>query len=223
VHHHQKLCELRFKLESAVREFGAWCLPFPGRGSAIREIVGWFDKEIKSLLNTFVKANKNFMCYAVVCVLRMLYDSGCDHMAEVQDLMTSCDATILEDLPPELLKLACRLVKKCWTVRVLPSAARRLRKDPEVNYSSTSAAFSCYCAFGLYLFGFSMQSDGDEGKGNGGTMTSPKVLVRAKVPPLHMTMRTLPPISPRGMGMLPKGTKIVRVTSIAKGNRDGEV
>jgi hypothetical protein len=107
-----------------VREFGAWCLPFPGRGSAIREIVGWFDKEIKSLPNTFVKANKNFMCYAVVCVLRMLYDSGCDHMVEVQDLMTSCDATILEDLPPELLKLACRLVKKCWTVRVLPSAAR---------------------------------------------------------------------------------------------------
>jgi hypothetical protein len=29
----------------------------------------------------------------------MLYDNGCDHIEGLQTIMSSCDASILEDLP----------------------------------------------------------------------------------------------------------------------------
>jgi hypothetical protein len=46
-----------------------------------------------------VKANKTFVCYTVVEVLWMLYDNGCDRIEGLQTIMSSCDASILEDLP----------------------------------------------------------------------------------------------------------------------------
>jgi hypothetical protein len=98
-HHRMKLRDLRFKLEKAMNEFGAQCLPYPGKGSTIDDIIGWFDEEIKVLPTTFTKANKFFACYAIIGVLRMLYDSSCDHLSELQMLMSSCDALLLDDLP----------------------------------------------------------------------------------------------------------------------------
>jgi hypothetical protein len=104
----------------------------------------------------------------------MLYDNDYDHVVELQDIMTSCDATILEDLPPELSKLTGHLVKKWWIEHGLPSAASQLRKDPEVNSSSTSVVFSCYYASNLCLLGFSIQSDGNEGDEDGEHDDQPK-------------------------------------------------
>jgi hypothetical protein len=80
------------------------------------------------LLATIAKANKNFVCYAVVGVLRMLYDNGCDHIEGLQTIMTSCDASIWEDLLEELSKLIGRLVKKWWTRHDLPHVADRFHK-----------------------------------------------------------------------------------------------
>jgi hypothetical protein len=157
-----------------VRDFGASCLLYPRKGKAIGEIVGWFDKEIKSLTDTFTKVNRNFVCYGVVGVLRIFYNNGCDHVAELQDIMSLCDARILEDLPPELSKLTSRLVKKWWTEHKLPNAATRLCKDQAVSSFSMSIDFSCYCVFNLYLLGFFMQSDGDGGDGNGEHDDQPK-------------------------------------------------
>lgn len=137
-----------------MREFGASCLPYSGKGITIGEIIGWFDKEIKYLPATFVKENKNFMCYAIVGVLRMLYDNGCDNVEGLQKIMASCDATILENLPEELTKLTGHVVKKWWSEHGLPDAAGQLRRDPEVNFSSASSAF--YYAFNLCLSGFLM-------------------------------------------------------------------
>jgi hypothetical protein len=103
VHHRKKLRDLRFHLEKAVNEFGAGCLPYTGKkntigsiiGWTIGSIIGWFDSEIKSLPATIAKANKTFLCYAVVGILLMLYHNGCDHIEGLQTIMASCDASIL--------------------------------------------------------------------------------------------------------------------------------
>jgi hypothetical protein len=81
VHHCKKLCELRVNLKGVVNEIGVQCLPYPGKGSSIGEIVEWFEKEIQALPNAITKANKNFLCYCLVGVVRMLYESAnCDHL-----------------------------------------------------------------------------------------------------------------------------------------------
>jgi hypothetical protein len=56
-------------MEKAMGEFGAGCLPYPGKNSTISNMIGWFDNEIKALSATIAKANKNFVCYAIVGVL----------------------------------------------------------------------------------------------------------------------------------------------------------
>jgi hypothetical protein len=114
VHHCKKLCDLQFNLEKVVSEFGAGCLPYPGKNSTISNIIGWFDNELKALSATIVKANKNFVCYAIVAILRMLYHNSCEHIEVLQSIMALCDLSILEDLPEELTKLTGHLVKKRW-------------------------------------------------------------------------------------------------------------
>jgi hypothetical protein len=137
-HHRMKLRDLRFKLEKVMNEFGAQCLPYPGKGSTIDDIIGWFNEEIKVLPATFTKANNFFACYAIIGVLQMLYDSSCDHLSELQMLMSSCDALLLADLPLELTKLTGHLVQKWWAEHGLPEAVSHLRIELEAIISSTS-------------------------------------------------------------------------------------
>jgi hypothetical protein len=136
VNHRKKIRELRFYQENVMNEFGAQCLPYPGKGSTISDIVRWFDEEIKAIPATFAKANRNFAYYAIVGVHQMLQDSGCEHLSRLQSLASSCDASLLDDLPPELMKLACCLVRKWWVEHGLPEASNCLRREPEVIISS---------------------------------------------------------------------------------------
>jgi hypothetical protein len=76
IDHHKKLRELQVNLEKAVNENGMRCLPHPGKNSTIDEIVKWFDKEIQALPGVIFKANKNFLCYNLIGVLKMLYESA---------------------------------------------------------------------------------------------------------------------------------------------------
>jgi hypothetical protein len=128
VHHLKKLRGLRLNLEKAVAEFGAKCLPYPGKNSTIGNIIGWFDNEIKALPGIIAKANTNFVCYAVVGVLGMLYDNGCDHIEGLQTIMGSSDASILEDPSEELTKLIGHLVKKWWIEHSMRHVVDRFRK-----------------------------------------------------------------------------------------------
>jgi hypothetical protein len=122
VHHRRKLHDLRFHLEKAVDEFGAGCLPYPGKNSTIGSTIVWFDNEIEVLPATVAKENKFFVCYAVVGILWMLYDNSCDHIEGLQSIMATCDASILYDLPEELSKLTGRLVKNGgWNTACLMS------------------------------------------------------------------------------------------------------
>jgi hypothetical protein len=68
----------------------------------------------------------------------MLYDSGCEHIEGLQLIMASCEASIPEDLPPELMKLTARIVKRWWSEHGLTDVANRLGKEPEVSLSFAS-------------------------------------------------------------------------------------
>jgi hypothetical protein len=121
IHHHKKLRELRVHLEKAVNEIGMRCLPYPGKKGAISEIVEWFDKEIRALPGVIAKANKNFLCYCLVGVLKMLYENvNCAQLEGLEAIMNSCDAPILDDIPEEIAKLSGRIVKRWWTSHGLP-------------------------------------------------------------------------------------------------------
>jgi hypothetical protein len=98
VHHRNKLHDLWFSLEKAVSEFGIGCLPYPGKNSPIGNIIGCFDNETKALPANIEKANKNFICYDIVGVLRMLYDNSCRHIEGLQLIMASCDAFFLSKM-----------------------------------------------------------------------------------------------------------------------------
>jgi hypothetical protein len=64
----------------------------PRKNSTIGEVIGWFDKEIQTLPTAIMKANKNFLCYCIAGVLRLLYENGCSHVEELQTIMNSSNA-----------------------------------------------------------------------------------------------------------------------------------
>jgi hypothetical protein len=94
---------------------------------------------------TFVKANRNFACYVIIGILRMLYDFSCKHVSELQSLMSLCDASLLDDLPPELSKLMGCLIRRWWVEHGLPEAQNHLCREPEVIISSMSYCFCITC------------------------------------------------------------------------------
>jgi hypothetical protein len=115
IHHRKKLREVQINLEKEMNEIGGWCLPYPGKGSTIDEIVEWFDKEIWALLGAITKANKNFLCYCLVGVLRMLYENAdCDHLDWLEAIMNSYDASFLNGRPDEMAKLLGCIVVFAW-------------------------------------------------------------------------------------------------------------
>jgi hypothetical protein len=62
------------ELVKAVNEIGVICLPYPEKVSTIGEITAWFNMEIQALLDVIAKANKNFLVYRLVGVLKMLQE-----------------------------------------------------------------------------------------------------------------------------------------------------
>jgi hypothetical protein len=82
-----------------MNEIGVRRLPYPGKGSAIGEIVEWFDKEIQALPGAIMKADKNFLCYCLAGVLTMLYENASSgHLEGLEAIMNSCDASLLDDI-----------------------------------------------------------------------------------------------------------------------------
>jgi hypothetical protein len=131
VRHRKKLHKFRANLEAAVNEIGVKCLTYPGKCSTIGEVIEWFDKEIQALSNAIVRANKNFLCYCIAGVLRMLYDNDCGHVEELQTIMNSCNASILHDIPDEIGKLSGCIVRKWWSTYGLPYVTEIFCITPE--------------------------------------------------------------------------------------------
>jgi hypothetical protein len=134
IHHRKKLREVQINLEKEMNEIGGWCLPYPGKGSTIDEIVEWFDKEIWALLGAITKANQNFLCYCLVGVLRMLYENAdCDHLDWLEAIMNSYDASLLNGRPDEIAKLLGCIVRKWWSSHGLPYVMDIFCVVPEVR------------------------------------------------------------------------------------------
>jgi hypothetical protein len=81
-----------------------------------------------------MKANKNFLCYCLIGVHRMLYkNTDCDHLDGLEAIMNSSDASLLSDIPDEIAKLSGHIVKKWWTSHGLPYVMDVFRVVPEVR------------------------------------------------------------------------------------------
>jgi hypothetical protein len=134
IHHRKKLRELRINLEKVMNEIGGRCLPHPGKGCTIGEIVEWFDKEIWALPSVIMKVKKNFLCYCLARVLMMLYENTyCDHLDGLEAIMNSCDASLLNNIPDEIVKLSGRIVRKWWSSHGLPYVMDIFCVVPEVR------------------------------------------------------------------------------------------
>jgi hypothetical protein len=81
-----------------------------------------------------VKANKNFLVYCLVGVLKMLDENvECHHHGGLDAIMSSCDASIIDEKPDEIAKLAACIVKRWWTSHGLPYVTDVFHVEPEVG------------------------------------------------------------------------------------------
>jgi hypothetical protein len=123
-------------LEKAVNEIGVRCLPYPGKMSTIGEVITWFDMKIQALPSTIAKANKKFLVYCLVGVLKMLYENAkCRHLDRLDAIMTSCDASILDEIPNEIARLLACIIKRWWSSHGFPYVTDVFHIEPAVRIS----------------------------------------------------------------------------------------
>jgi hypothetical protein len=67
----------------------------------------------------------NFIILAIKVVLNMLNVTGCQELSHLCGLAPS-DASIMQNVPTDVQRLAGRLVQKWWKIQGLPVALRRL-------------------------------------------------------------------------------------------------
>jgi hypothetical protein len=99
-------------LVSSLGEIGARCLMFPPKSAPNEDFFSWFEDEVKSLSGVFRQLNDNFVVLAIEGVLNMLRSSGCRDLSALYQLVNSSDASVVEDVPAEVQKLADRLVSR---------------------------------------------------------------------------------------------------------------
>jgi hypothetical protein len=141
--HRKRRCELRAALEGVLNEIGARCLPYPEKGSTIGDVVMWFEKEIQTLWDAIAKANKNFLVYCLVGVLKMLqWHVNFYHIDGLGAIMNSSDASILDEVPDDIGKLAARIIKRWWSSYGLPDVTEAFRVELEVGFFITVLQYS---------------------------------------------------------------------------------
>jgi hypothetical protein len=127
-----------------MNEVGVKCLPYPEKGSTISDIVVLFTKEIQALLGAIAMANKNFIVYCLVGVLKMLQElAQCSHVNGLEPVMALCDASIFNDVPEDTVKLSARVVKKWWSSYGLPYVTETVRIESEVRLFGFVLFYSC--------------------------------------------------------------------------------
>jgi hypothetical protein len=108
------------------------------KNSTIGEVVEWFDKEIQSLSGAIANVNKNFLCYCIAGILRLLYENAnCGHIEGLEAIMNSCYASILDDIPEEIGKLSGCIVRKWWGSHGLLYVIDVFHVIPEVRIFAT--------------------------------------------------------------------------------------
>jgi hypothetical protein len=73
------------------------------------------------LPGAIAKVNKFFLVYCLIGVLKMLYEhASCSHLEELEAIMNSCDASILDEIPDEIARLSTLIVMRWWAFHGLP-------------------------------------------------------------------------------------------------------
>jgi hypothetical protein len=116
-----------------MNEIGVKCLPYPKKGSTISDIAAWFAKEIQALPNVIAEANKNFIVYCLVGVLKMLQEHAqCSCVKGLEPVMVACDGSIFNEVPEDVVKLSTQIMKKWWCSYGLPYVIETVHLEPEV-------------------------------------------------------------------------------------------
>jgi hypothetical protein len=132
-----QLRELHETVASSFKEIKAQCLPFPGKGTKIEDMINWVAREVKTMLNTIWQLNDNFVVLGIKGVLNMLNGEGCQELGHLRDLAASRDATILQDVPKDVQKLVKRIVRRWWKPHGLPEALHQLEVAHTAMISDT--------------------------------------------------------------------------------------
>jgi hypothetical protein len=56
----------------------------------------------------------------------MLHGEGCQELNRLHELVASCDAVVLENVPKDVHMLALWIVRRWWKPNALPEALHRL-------------------------------------------------------------------------------------------------
>jgi hypothetical protein len=121
-----RLRELHEMVASSFDEVNVQCLPFPGKGVKIEEMIDWVAGEVKTVSDTVWQLNDNFVVLGIEGVLNMLNDEGYQELGRLCDLAASHDAVVLQDVPKDVRKLTGQIVQKGWKPHGLPEALCRL-------------------------------------------------------------------------------------------------
>jgi hypothetical protein len=80
------------------------------------------------------KVNKNFLVYCLIGVFKMLQEhASCCHIDGLAAIMNSRDASILNEVPDDIVKLSTHIVKRWWSSYGLPYVTKAFHVEPEVR------------------------------------------------------------------------------------------
>jgi hypothetical protein len=129
----RRLHKLHEMVASSFDEVKAQCLPFPGKGEKVEEMIDWVTGEVKAVLDTVWWLNDNFVIIGIEGVLNMLNGGRCQELGRLHDLATCHGTSALEDVPDGLHKLVRQIVQRWWKPYDLPEDLHRL----EVAHATT--------------------------------------------------------------------------------------
>jgi hypothetical protein len=115
-----------------VAALGGRCAKFPIDAS-VSDFLGWFQAEITAMPTTFTECNENITCYALIGVLHMLAGEGYEHVSELKKLSLSCDASLIQEFPTDVGRMARKLVKHWWTNHGLPYCMQKIEEESRVS------------------------------------------------------------------------------------------
>jgi hypothetical protein len=110
----KKFAEIWRDTKASVSALGGRCAKFPTDAS-VSDFLEWFWAEVEAMPTTFAECNESTTCYVLIGILQMLAGEVCEHLLKLKELATSCDASLLQDFPKDIGKIAKRLVSHWWT------------------------------------------------------------------------------------------------------------
>jgi hypothetical protein len=85
-------------------------LPIPTQNVKVEQLIDWVAWEVKTVPATVWQLNDNFVILALEGILDMLNNAGCKELSHLHGFAASNNASVIQDIPNDVRKLAGRLV-----------------------------------------------------------------------------------------------------------------